>query len=407
MKEELNRLHIYTISELTSKIKILLEGNLYNIWVKGEISNLTIPASGHIYFTLKDNYSQIRVVIFRNKANLIRFNLENGLTVILHGEITVYEKRGEYQIIADYIEPAGYGELHIAFEQLKEKLRTEGLFDEKYKKPIPMLPKKIGIITSPTGAAIRDMIHILTRRFQNIEILIYPVTVQGEDAPADIIEAIYNMNNLPEEMQPDVLIVGRGGGSIEDLWAFNDEGVARAIFVSEIPVISAVGHECDFTIADFVADMRAPTPSGAAEMVINKKSELVEKIISLRIRMINTFKQLVSTCEYRLKNIKESPVFARPEYIIMQHQQRIDDATITMQQMLSQIINAAKNRTDVLINKLYSLNPLAILSRGYSITYKMPENRIIKDTKKISIKDKLRIRLHKGEIIAETLDITK
>ncbi len=393
--------YIYTISEITSKIKLILEGNLHNIWVMGEVSNLVIPASGHVYLTLKDNYSQIRMVIFRNKASLLRFDLQDGLTIIAHGELSVYEKRGEYQLIADHLEPAGYGELYLAFEQLKERLRVEGLFDESHKKPLPMLPERIGIITSPTGAAICDMLNIITRRFPNIEILIHPVMVQGETAPADIVNAISQMNRLPNILLPDVLIVGRGGGSIEDLWAFNDERVARAIFDSNIPIISAVGHECDFTIADFVADLRAPTPSAAAELVVKNKRELVERIEMLSIRLRNTIQKNLDFVAYRLKRFQESPALLRADYTVLQYQQRIDELTIALSYALSNLIKLTIARLETLTGKLHTLNPTAILSRGYSIAFKLPEETIISDANQVKNKDRIRIRLHKGEVIAE------
>jgi len=241
---------VYTVSELTKKIRETLEVNFDLIWVTGEISNLRTPSSGHYYFTLKDKESQIKAVLFRPQLRFLKFLPQDGMDIICYGRLTVYEKRGEYQIIIEYLEPKGIGALSFAFEQLKEKLSKEGLFDQAHKKPIPFLPKRIGIITSPTGAAIRDMIQIIGRRFSNLEIYIYPVRVQGEEAPSEIVRAIYEMNQWGKV---DVIILGRGGGSLEDLWAFNTEEVARAIFDSKIPIISAVGHEIDFTIADFVA----------------------------------------------------------------------------------------------------------------------------------------------------------
>src|SRR3989337_66052 len=238
---------VLTVSQLTSMVKGVLEENFALVWVEGEVSNLRTPSSGHIYFTLKDENSQIKVVMFRGRGSLLKFRLEDGLHIILRGNITVYETRGEYQILADYVEPVGAGALQLAFEQMKERLAKEGLFDKARKRQIPPFPKKVGIITSPTGAAIRDMLHIMDRRFTNLHILIYPVRVQGVEAPPEIIQAIRDMNTI-EDL--DVIIVGRGGGSIEDLWAFNDEGVARAIAACPVPVISAVGHETDVTIAD-------------------------------------------------------------------------------------------------------------------------------------------------------------
>ena len=401
----MNNPYIYTISEITSKIKLILEGNLHNIRVMGEISNLVIPASGHVYLTLKDNYSQIKMVIFRSKANLLRFNLQDGLMIIAHGEISVYEKRGEYQLIADHIEPAGYGELYLAFEQLKEQLRIEGLFSEAHKKPLPMVPNRIGIITSPTGAAVQDILNIITRRFSNIEILIYPVMVQGETAPSDIANAISQMNRLPDTLLPDVLIVGRGGGSIEDLWAFNDERVARAIFDSDIPIISAVGHECDFTIADFVADLRAPTPSAAAELVVKNKRELVERIEVLSIRLRHAIQKDLDLIAHRLKRLKESSALLRADYTVLQYQQRVDEITLALSLSVSNLTKLTLARLETITGKLNTLNPSAILSRGYSITFKLPEETVINNANQVKKEDRIRIHLHKGEVIAEIRDI--
>ncbi len=254
---ELPLRYILTVSELTREIKDILEDRFPDVWIEGEISNLRIPPSGHIYFTLKDDFSQIRAVLFKMQARTLRFVPEDGLHIIGRGRVSLYEKRGDYQLILESIEPKGMGALQLAFLQLKEKLEREGLFDPTLKKTIPMIPQKIGIVTSPTGAVIQDMLHILERRFKNLHILLYPVRVQGEGASSEIAEAINYFNRFTDA---DVMIVGRGGGSLEDLWAFNEEVVARAIYRSKTPIISAVGHETDYTIADFVADLRAPHP---------------------------------------------------------------------------------------------------------------------------------------------------
>ncbi|MBN2106659.1 MAG: exodeoxyribonuclease VII large subunit, partial [Deltaproteobacteria bacterium] len=256
---------IFTVAELTRHIRDTLESAYPDVWVEGEISNLRIPSSGHCYFTLKDEAAQLRVVMFRMQARLLRFTAEDGLKVICRGRINVYEQRGEYQLVADMLEPRGVGSLQLAFEQLKNRLAGEGLFAEERKKPLPFLPARIAVITSPTGAAVRDIIRIIHRRFPSVAILVVPVRVQGDEAPEEIARAIETVN---QRGLGDVIIVGRGGGSLEDLWAFNTETVARAIAASALPVISAVGHETDTTIADFAADLRAPTPSAAAELVV-------------------------------------------------------------------------------------------------------------------------------------------
>ena len=266
---------ILTVSEVNERIKIVLEDTFFDIWVEGEISNLRTPSSGHAYLTLKDEHSQIRAVLFKMQRRYLRFDPKDGMLVIARGRISLYEPRGEYQLVVDYMEPKGVGALQIAFEQLKVRLAQAGLFDASRKRPLPVLPRCLGIITSPTGAVIRDMLQILRRRFANLHICIYPVRVQGDGAAVEIAHGIEALNRYPGI---DVIIVARGGGSLEDLWAFNEEAVAQAIYASTIPVISAVGHEIDYTIADFVADVRAPTPSAAAELVIRNKSELYAEL---------------------------------------------------------------------------------------------------------------------------------
>ena len=275
MDQGASKTHIATVTQLTHQIKTLLESTFPDIWVEGEISNLSIPQSGHAYFTLKDEHSQIRAVMFRSAQRFLKFTLQHGIQVICRGRISVYEPRGEYQLIIDYIEPKGVGALQLAFEQLKTRLEKEGLFDLDRKKALPILPRRIGIVTSPTGAAIRDMLRVIKRRHPKMQILIYPVPVQGAEAAPAIVEALRYFNS---EGNVDVIIVGRGGGSLEDLWAFNEETVARSIHASAIPIISAVGHETDYTIADFVADLRAPTPSAAAEMVVESEAAFLENL---------------------------------------------------------------------------------------------------------------------------------
>ncbi|MBW2598571.1 MAG: exodeoxyribonuclease VII large subunit, partial [Deltaproteobacteria bacterium] len=274
---------VLTVTELTETIKGFLESGFDVIWVTGEISNLRRPASGHVYFTLKDESSQIRAVAFKSAAGRIGFDLEDGMKIVCRGRLNVYPARGEYQLIIDTAEPKGLGALQMAFEQLKERLEKEGLFDPSHKRDIPFLPGKIGIVTSPSGAAVRDILNITGRRFPSVDITISPASVQGTEAPMEICDAISDLNSIGV----DVIIVTRGGGSLEDLFCFNDERVARAIYSSNTPVISAVGHEIDFTIADFVADLRAPTPSAAAELVVPDRKDLIERIRSLKSQLIN------------------------------------------------------------------------------------------------------------------------
>lgn len=384
---------VLTISQLTSMVKEILEENFVDLWVEGEVSNLRIPSSGHIYLTLKDENSQIRVVMFRGQGRFLKFRLEDGLHVILRGNITVYEARGEYQIQANYIEPAGIGALQLAFEQLKEKLAKEGLFDPSRKRPIPMVPKKVGIITSPTGAAIRDMLHILGRRFANLHILISPVKVQGVDAPPEIVQALMDMNTI-EDL--DVIIVGRGGGSIEDLWAFNDERVARAIYGSRAPVISAVGHEIDFTIADFVADLRAPTPSAAAELVVHNKADLEERLNALYRRLSHITTGCLNLLNSHLRRLLGG--LRSPVDKVRQFSQRLDDLGIRLNSSVKQKLELAKKRLDREASILNSVSPLAILNRGYSITINLATGMVVKEIKTVKTGDTVGVRVTDGEM---------
>lgn len=437
---------IYTVSQLTNEIKNLLERNFEYIWVEGEISNLRVPTSGHVYFTLKDETAQIRAVMFRLQSRLLKFDPVDGLQVISYGRISVYEPRGEYQLIVDYLEPKGLGALQLAFEQLKEKLAQEGLFDPAHKKPIPRLPQRIGIVTSPTGAAIRDMLKIIERRYANVHILIYPVRVQGPGAAQEIAQAIKELNEWPNI---DVIIVGRGGGSLEDLWAFNEEIVARAIFSSQVPVISAVGHEIDYTIADFVADLRAPTPSAAAELVVQEKIELLDGLANLNNRLWHNFrsfleikKEKLHSLLYRLIDprkklsdqrlriddlsnrlfkairqvlLKKKEIFQlKKDSLFLHHPGRqISQVSLRLQQLFRQMILAEKGEIRLLrqkwqswVEKLNTLNPLAILERGYSITWLLPRGEIVKDASLLKPEDEVRVKVHKGEFRAKVEEIT-
>ncbi|MCP4750338.1 MAG: exodeoxyribonuclease VII large subunit [Proteobacteria bacterium] len=343
-----------TVTELTQGIKQLLELNYGELSLKGEISNLARPSSGHVYFNVKDDRSQISGVMFRSAAQRCRFELENGLEVLLFGRITVYEPRGVYQIIVDRVEPLGAGALQFAFEQLKEKLSKEGLFDPQFKCGIPYLPEGIGIVTSPTGAAVRDILNVLGRRFPNVPVLIYPVSVQGDRAAGEIALAIDQFQNIPGI---DLLIVGRGGGSIEDLWAFNEEIVARAIFRSKIPIISAVGHETDFTISDFVADMRAPTPSAAAELAVPLKDDLVQRIDEnrrkLTLLMDKTFRHQTERLEFLRKRLRS------PEWVIQAHMLKTDELTGRLVQTISNRLMLARGSWEKLDQKLTFQSPLS------------------------------------------------
>jgi len=402
--EEKETPHIYSVHEVTRYIKHRLDEDevLSDIYVKGEISNLSQPTSGHLYFTLKDESSELRCVMFRDRNALLKFVLEDGMSVIIRGRISVYEKRGSYQLYVEEIQEEGIGALYRAFEQLKKKLKEEGLFDVAYKKPIPSFPRRIGIITSPTGAAIRDMLNITKRRFPHVHILLAPVAVQGEEATPQIVNAIRLMNRVNAElMKIDVLVLGRGGGSIEELWAFNEEGVARAIFSSEIPVISAVGHETDFTIADFVADRRAATPSEAAEFVVPDKREIVRNLNSLELRMQQNVFKAVEFQRRKLESMEKNILFRKPTERINQYRQAIDEIKRNMLAEISHLVTLHKKSLQALTGKLDALSPLAILERGYSICSRLPEGEIIRSVGDIAIGDALRILFSDGEAVSE------
>ncbi|HSA78892.1 MAG TPA: exodeoxyribonuclease VII large subunit [Nitrospirota bacterium] len=387
--------HILTVTHLTIQIKNLLEGNFPDIWVEGEISNLSIPQSGHAYFTLKDEQSQIRSVLFRSSQRFLKFTLQHGMQVICRGRVSVYEPRGEYQLIVDYIEPKGIGALQLAFEQLKAKLEKEGLFDLDHKRPLPLLPQRIGIITSPTGAAIRDMLRVIKRRHPRMHILIYPVPVQGIEAAPAIVEAIQFFN---QNQNVEVMIVGRGGGSLEDLWAFNEEPVARAIYASKIPVISAVGHETDYTISDFVADLRAPTPSAAAEMVVKSEESFREFISSLESSLIKSIRQQIDLT--RAARREFTRLLGDPRRLLEQYVQRVDELTGRLATGLRHHVRRDRALLTALTAGLAHLNPLGILSRGYSVTRKLPEGVILKDASNVRPGDLLNTKLHNGEIVS-------
>ncbi len=429
----------YTVTGLNREIKNLLDAELGSVWVEGEISNLRTPYSGHSYFTLKDKNAQIRSVLFKGQKSMVRFEIEDGQQVLVRGRITVYEPRGDYQIIVDYMEPKGYGALQKAFEQLKEKLSKEGLFDEQYKKPIPYLPQKIGVVTTATGAAIRDILQVLDRRFSNVEVLIAPAKVQGEGAAEEIASAIHDLNL---HGQAEVIIVGRGGGSLEDLWAFNEEVVARAIFGSRIPIISAVGHEIDFTIADFTADLRAPTPSAAAEMVIPNKADLQETVLSLKKNLVWIMESRLENLREKLSSLRERRFFREPGVLYEAARQRLDYLALELErnsldkikdqrtrldhfsrslELLSpsnrvkayeeklynlsrvlgerarQIIFLKKGELEKGCSRLDALSPLATLSRGYSIC-RTPGKKVVRDSGQVNEGDELNLLLHKGEL---------
>jgi exodeoxyribonuclease VII large subunit len=391
MRNESKR--VFSVSELTQAIKGLLEANLYYIWLEGEISNFKRAASGHCYFTLKDEGSQVRGVIFRGQAGSLRFKPEDGLHVICRGMVTVYEARGEYQVIIDYMEPVGVGARQLALEQLKERLAKEGYFDEERKRPLPLLPGCVGVVTSSTGAVIRDIIRILERRHAAMGLLLYPVRVQGVEASREIAEGIEALNRRDDV---DVIIVGRGGGSVEDLWAFNEEVVARSIFKSRLPVISAVGHETDYTLADLVADVRAPTPSAAAEIVVKSREEFSLHLSAIQGRMKAALLASVDEQRIALRGRERGLIDPRRRYRDMRL--RLDDMGERLNVAVSHRYTIARRGLEATVARLNALSPLNVLQRGYSIARTTPSHAVIRDAGEVSVGEDINIMLYKGEL---------
>jgi exodeoxyribonuclease VII large subunit len=431
-----------TVSELTARIRDLLGKNFTDLWVEGEISNCREAQSGHIYFTLKDDRSQVRCVFFKQQQRGLKFRPEDGLHVTVRGSISVYEARGEYQIYVENIEPVGLGALQLAFEQLKKRLEAEGLFAAKRKKPLPMLPSRIGLITSPRGAAVRDVVRILRRRFPNVYLMVFPVRVQGEGAAAEIVKALKFFN---QKKLVDVLILARGGGSMEDLWAFNEEPLARAIAASEIPVISGVGHETDFTIADFVADVRASTPSAAAELVVQTRREFDKHIADLRETLASLVRYRLLDLSKRVHELSARRGFRRPLDLLRQRRQRSDEMTSRLALGLRARLEQSRKRftalhlriatfdfrvkisafrlrletrsadlgiraerflrtkregLERLALQLQERSPLRVLERGYAIATDAAGN-LLRDAAQVQLGDSISIQLHRGRLTTE------
>jgi len=378
-----------TVSQLNNYMKKLVEHQpvLGDIIIKGEISNYKLHYSGHHYITLKDAGGVLKAVMFKGAASTLTFVPDNGMKVIARGKISVYEPGGTYQLYISEMTPDGLGELYVAYEKLKEKLKEEGLFDEEHKKPIPQYPQKIGVITATTGAAIRDIINVITRRYPKCEIIIYPSLVQGPDAAANIAKGIEYFNISGEV---DTLIVGRGGGSIEDLWAFNEEIVARAVYASQIPIISAVGHETDFTICDFVADLRAPTPSAAAELAVPDYKELVSKLITYRTRLLNSVLNLIKTKRALISRLSVST----PKRIIDEYRQKNDYLFTKMEKSVMLTLSKKREQFSKTCAKLDAMSPLSVLSRGYSVAES--EGKVVKSVNDLHSGDNFTLRLFDG-----------
>jgi len=436
---------VLTVSALTALVRGLLEENFDQVWVEGEISNFASPQSGHCYFTLKDAGAQLRVVMFRGAARALKFTPRDGMRVLVRGRLTLFEPRGEYQLVAEYLEPQGIGGLQLAFIQLKERLAGEGLFAQAHKKEIPTLPQRIGVVTSPTGAAIRDILTVLTRRFANLEILICPVRVQGEGAALEVAGAIDDLNRLGGV---DVMIVGRGGGSLEDLWAFNEEVVARAIHRSAVPVISAVGHEVDFTIADFVADLRAATPSAAAELVVRSKQELSAELEALTHRLaigqrrrldrwqagvaalsraladpsrvLGHLAQRVDSLEWRLRREADlllgahdgrvAALTARlarqsPALTLSRSGERLEALSWRLDHAMGRRLSGAAERLRSASGTLDAVSPLAVLARGYAIARRLPGKGVVRDSRELAQGDRLELTLAAGSALCRVEEI--
>ena len=438
---------VWMVRELVSAARTALEHEYSDVWVEGEISNYRPAASGHLYFTIKDGDAQLRVVMFKTQSRLLRFKPLDGMQIVVRGRVTIYEPRGELQICAEYLEPKGAGALQVAFEQLKKKLAEEGLFEAARKKPLPFLPRCIGIITSARGAAIRDILNVLGRRHAGVSVLLSPALVQGEAAPGEVVTALKYFNRT---RNVDVIILARGGGSIEDLAAFNDEALARVIFASKIPVISAIGHETDFTIADFVADYRAPTPSAAAEVVVQSRRILDDTISNLRERLVRAARFRLLRARNQLHDISQHRTVPRMKYAITRRQQRLDDATYRLTAAQQRILQRCRGRVDVtaarlahhdlrrvlegmrrgyksaserflLVARNYvrqkashwervhgrmeSLSPLKILDRGYALVFDAKGN-LLRDAAQVRPGESISARLARGSLEAEVKKIT-
>jgi len=413
---------VLTVSELTRRLQETLEERFPAVWIEGEISNYRLYGSGHAYFTLKDADAQIRAVLFRNRGRRIKFEPADGLHVMAFGSIEVYPQRGEYQLVIELLEPKGLGALQLAFEQLKARLQAEGLFDHARKRELPRFPRKIGIVTSPSGAAIRDMLRVIDRRFGELHIVIAPCRVQGDGAAEEIAQGLRDLNALGGV---DIIIVGRGGGSLEDLWAFNEEAVARAIAASKVPVVSAVGHEVDFTISDFVADLRAPTPSAAAELVVREKQAVVDSLVQLRARLerfaarpLRDLERRVDELTTRLRREMRGELGRAGHRVALATRAlrasdpvaRVAGDRHRLESLQSRLVTALTRRRDraryslrSAVGRLDSLSPLAVLGRGYSLT-RTPTGEVVHSPAQVHVGDAIRVLLHRGSLDARVTD---
>jgi len=392
--------HVFTVKELTYVIKDLLEGAFPFVWVEGEIANLRSPNSGHLYFTLRDEEASLRAVLFRGQRAYLKFRLEDGLHVLCFGRLSVYEPRGEYQLIVQLIEPRGLGALQLAFEQLKEKLAQKGFFDPSRKRPLPLLPKTVGLVTSLTGAALRDFLKVALSRYPKARIIIFPVRVQGEGAAREIAEGIRVLGSY---QGIELIVVTRGGGSLEDLWAFNEEIVAKAIYHSPVPVVSAVGHEIDYTICDFVADVRAPTPTAAAQIIFPSLLELHQGVEGLKRRLFEAAKNLIAA--RRQQVIEVSNRLRDPRDELRQGKARLRHLQERIIKALNYQMHHKREKLSALARHLEAVSPLSVLSRGYSLVRRLPDQRLITEAGELKIGDRVEILFRRGKARAKIEEI--
>jgi len=397
---ESEALQVWTVSQLTALVRGLLEEAFPAVWVAGEISNFTQARSGHCYFTLKDERAAVRTVMWKPTAQRLRFELHDGLEVLIRGGLTLYAERGDYQLIVQQIEPLGLGPLELALRQLRAKLQAEGLFDPARKRPLPRFPRRVAFVTSPTGAAIRDFLEVLRRRFPGTDVLIVPSRVQGEGAADEIVAGIQRANAFAEPLGIEVLVVGRGGGSLEDLWPFNEERVARAIFASRIPVMSAVGHETDYTISDQVADVRALTPSEAAERLAPAREDLLAGLRQHQRLLQNRLRGLLERARTRLTGVANRPLFRRPFAHVQEQARKLDDLAARQQRAMQQHLELLRGRVAKLAAQLQSLSPLAVLARGYTVTRRAVDGQLVRDPGDIAPGELILTQLATGELLS-------
>jgi len=403
MEQPQSEQDVLTVSELTGQIKGVLEGEFPRVWVSGELTDLARPKSGHIYLTLKDDGAQVRGVIWRNTASRLGFQPEDGQHVLCCGEIDVYPPRGSYQLVIRQLQPQGEGAMQVALRQLQQRLETEGLFDPAHKKPLPPIPRSIAFVTSPTGAAIRDFLEVLRRRWPAVHVLVIPARVQGEGAAGEIVRGIKQANQL--RPAPDVLVVGRGGGSMEDLWCFNEEPVLRAIFDSRIPVVSAVGHEIDVTLSDLVADRRALTPSEAGEIVVPSRKEMQSQLSAARRRLGIALQAKLDSLQARLKELRSRRILRRPDEPLRLLARRIDELEFRADRGVDQQLISKRDWLSALAGRLHSLSPLSVLGRGYSMTRREQDKQLLTRADQVEVGSRIITQLSSGDVVSRVEEI--